>query len=445
MDVERIVLIQPKHAGRILGKGAGTPYTLMRLASMVPNEIPIEIWDENLGKLNFETLNRQTLVGISSMTLTIDRAQEIAAQAHLKGSKVVVGGVHATLVPEDVERWADSVVIGEAYETWQRIIKDFAKGEMEKRYVDESWAVLDHLAPITDRVIKNVHEHRDYWTPSLEITRGCPRDCSFCTAIRVSGKIMRHRPIDQIVDEIERRKLKRFFLTDDNFGLNFRTHPAYMEELFKTLEKLPINAWTAQAEMMIGQFPDMLELARRAHMDKFFVGFESINPDNRRDLGGKTKGQISDMQRVVKNIHAKGLGIVGLFVVGFDHDTPEVFQRTWDFIRETEFDGVSITALTPFPGTPQRAQLIEEGRLLPNVPWRHYDTSHVTFEPALMTAQQLREGYDWLCKKIYSPREIAKRGFSAWQRHPISRARAKAFSSFSTDVGYRKAYAFRNV
>jgi radical SAM superfamily enzyme YgiQ (UPF0313 family) len=256
---------------------------------------------------------------------------------------------------------------------------------------------------------------------------------------------MRHRPIDHIVDEIERRKLKRFFLTDDNFGLNFRTHPAYMEELFKTLEKLPLNAWTAQAEMMVGQFPDMLELARRAHMDKFFIGFESINPDNRRDLGGKTKGQIADMKRVVKNIHEKGLGVVGLFVVGFDHDTKEVFKNTWDFIRETEFDSVSVTALTPFPGTPQRAALIEQGRLLPNVPWRHYDTAHVVFEPALMTADEMREGYDWLCKQVYSSRSIATRGYRAWRRHGIRRARAKAFSSFSTDIGYRKAYGFRSI
>jgi hypothetical protein len=197
--------------------------------------------------------------------------------------------------------------------------------------------------------------------------------------------------------------------------------------------------------MMIGEFPDMLEMARRAHVDKFFVGFESINPGNRRDLGGKTKGQISDMKRVVKNVHAAGLGIVGLFVVGFDHDTVDVFQNTWDFIREAEFDGVSVTALTPFPGTPQRAALIEQGRLLPNVPWRHYDTAHVTFEPALMTVEQLREGYDWLCRKIYSSRSIAERGLRAWRRHPLHRARAKAFSSFSTDIGYRKAYAFRSI
>jgi radical SAM superfamily enzyme YgiQ (UPF0313 family) len=443
MSLERIVLIQPRHQGMIWGKAAGSPYTLMRLASMVPNEIPVELWDENLGELDYARLNRDTLVGISSMTLTIDGAREIAQRARARGSQVVVGGVHATLTPEDVTAWADTAVVGEAYHTWERIIADADVKRLEPRYVDETWESLDHLAPISDRVIRLADEHRNYWTPSLEITRGCPRNCSFCTAIRVSGKIMRLRPIDHIVEEIERRKLKRFFLTDDNFGLNFRLHPDYMEKLFRALAKLPLDSWSAQSEMMVAQFPDLLALAREAHLDKFFIGFESVNSGNRRDLGGKSNGQVQQYKQVVKNIHAHGISVVGLFVTGFDHDTASVFQDTWDFVRETEFDSVSATVLTPFPETPQRADLIRESRLLPNVPWRHYDTAHVTFRPALMSAEQLRDGYDWLCRKLYSTPSIVTRGLRSLQRHPIGRVRSKAFATFSTDLGYRKAYGLR--
>jgi radical SAM superfamily enzyme YgiQ (UPF0313 family) len=443
MQVERIVLIQPGHQGTIWGKAAGSPYTLMRLASMVPEEIPVEIWDENLGPLDYSRLNSHTLVGISSMTLTIDGAREIAQHAHARGSKVVLGGVHATLVPDDVAAWSDSVVVGEAYHTWQRIIADWQANHLEPRYVDETWESLDHLAPIAPRVIEMANEHNHYWTPSLEITRGCPRNCSFCTAVRVSGKLMRLRPIDHIVEEIERRRLKRFFLTDDNFGLNFRLHPEYIEPLFRALARLPLDSWSAQSEMMVSQFPDLLALARAAHLDKFLIGFESINPGNRRDLGGKSKGQIEEYKRAVRAIHAQGIAVVGLFVMGFDHDTPAVFDNTWNFIRESEFDSVSVTVLTPFPETPQRAELIRQDRLLPGVPWRHYDTAHVTFRPASMTVEQLREGYDWLCRRLYSPRSIAVRGLRSLVRHPLHRARAKAFSSFSTDLGYRKAYGLR--
>ncbi len=444
MDIEKIVLIQPAHQGRIWGKAAGSPYTLMRLASMVPQDIPVEIWDENLGPLNYTRLNARTLVGISSMTLTIDRAREIATQARARGSHVVVGGVHATLLPDQVAAWADTVVVGEAYRTWLQIIRDYADEKIQPRYVDLEWAPLGSLAPISDRVIQQVNEHRNYWTPSLEITRGCPRNCTFCTAVRVSGRVMRYRPVEQIVEEIERRRIKRFFLTDDNFGLNFRLKPDYIESVFRALERLPLHSWTTQTELVIAEFPDLLDLARRARLDKFFIGFESINPENRFDLGGKTKGQVADIKRIVRTIHAHGLNVVGLFVFGFDHDTVQVFEKTWEFIRETEFDGVSVTVLTPFPGTPQREALIQQGRLLPNVPWSHYDTAHVIFRPALMTVEQLREGYDWLCRQVYSPRAIVTRGVRALGRYPLTQARAKAFSSFSTDVGYRNAYALRH-
>lgn len=444
MNIDRVVLIQPGHQGRIWGKAAGAPYTLMRLASMVPAELPVEIWDENLGPLNFDGLDARTLVGISSMTLTIDSAKASAQQAHRRGSRVVVGGVHSTLVPDEVGTWADSVVVGEAYSTWRQIIEDADAQRLQPRYVDESWAALGTLEPISERVLKQVDEHSRYWTPSLEITRGCPRNCTFCTAIRVSGKILRHRPIDQVVEEIERRRLKRFFLTDDNFGLNFRTNPDYIEKLFRALQPLPLHGWTAQSELIVGQFPDLLDMARLGHMSKFFIGFESINPNNKHELGGKTKGQVSDYKRIVRTIHEHGINVVGLFVFGFDHDTTDVFNTTWQFIRETEFDSVSITVLTPFPETPQRASLIKEGRLLPNVPWSHYDTAHVTFHPALMTADQLREGYDWMCRNVYSPRQIATRGLRSLRRYPLRLARAKAFSSFSTDLGYRQSYGFRN-
>ena len=130
--------------------------------------------------------------------------------------------------------------------------------------MDEDWAHLDDLPHLDERVLRQVNENRNYWTPYLEITRGCPRSCTFCTAIRVSGRVMRLRPVDEVVTEIERRKIKRFFLTDDNFGLNFRLNPDYMGELFQALRKLPLDGWTCQAEQLVADYPDLLEMARSA-------------------------------------------------------------------------------------------------------------------------------------------------------------------------------------
>ncbi len=443
MQIDKIVLVYPKRDGLIYGRAHGSPYTLMRLASLVPPEIPVEIWDEDLRPIDFNRCTPHTVMGITSKTLSIDRAKEIAARAKARGSTVVVGGTHVTLAPDEVEHWANAIVVGEAYFTWPRIIHDILNDRLQSRYVDEEWASLAGVAPLTDRVIQMVDEKRHYWTPYLEITRGCPRNCTFCTAIRVSGKIMRLRPIDEVMEEIERRDIKRFFLTDDNFGLNFRTDPHYMTQLFNALEKTQLNGWTAQAEMMVGEYPDLLEHARHAHLDKFFIGFESVNPGNVRELGGKSKGNQQKYKEIIKEVHRHGIGVVGLFVFGFDHDSPQVFEETWKFIRESELDGVSVTILTPYPGTPQRDQWVAEDRLIPNTPWSLYDTSHVTYYPKLMTVDQLREGYDWICRKLYNPASIVARGVRAMRRVPIRQARTKFFSTFSTDFGYRKTYGFR--
>jgi radical SAM superfamily enzyme YgiQ (UPF0313 family) len=206
---------------------------------------------------------------------------------------------------------------------------------------------------------------------------------------------------------------------------------------------MPLHGWTAQAEMMVGEFPELLDHARRAHLDKFFIGFESVNTGNRREMGGKSNSNQGDYKHIIREIHRHGIGVVGLFVFGFDHDTPQVFQDTWDFIRESELDGVSVTLLTPYPGTPQREQWIREDRLIPNIPWSLYDTAHVTFVPQLMTVEQLCEGYNWICRKLYNPVSILGRGFRAMQRVPLPQTYSKFFSSFSTDFGYRKTYSFR--
>jgi radical SAM superfamily enzyme YgiQ (UPF0313 family) len=445
--MRRIVLIRPKRDGRIFGKAPGSPYTLMRLASLVPDEIPVEIWDENLYDLPLDTLKEGDLVGITAMTVTIERAEQIARRAMKQGAGVVLGGVHATLMPEHTATFAHSVMVGEGYFTWQQLIQDFAaegvKG-MKPVYEDETWADLTGLATISDRVIQMVDEQKNYWTPYLEITRGCPRNCSFCTAIRVSGRRMRLRPVDEVVDEIERRGIKRFFLTDDNFGLNFTTDPEYCAQLFEALAKLDLQGWTCQSEMSVAQHPELLDMSVAAHLDKHFIGFESVNPDNRSSLGGKSKGVASSAEEAIRIIRSHGVGVVGLFVMGFDEDTPATFQAMWDFIRRSELDSISTTMLTPYPGTPFREVVESDNRLL-DVPWSHYDTAHVTFIPKNFTVEELRSAYDWLCRKTYSPTQIARRGVRSVMRYPVSQASKKLFGSFSTDYGYRRTYAYRNV
>lgn len=446
MELRKVVLIQPGREGRIFGKAPASPYTLMRLASLVPEEIDVEIWDENWEALEpkFSRLTKHDLVGITAKTLAVETAQHFADLAHQAGVEtVVVGGSHVTLMPEDVKPWADVIVTGEAYYTWPKVIADFQNDTLKEHYDDTEWADLTGVAPLSNRVIKMVDEKRRYWTPLLEITRGCPRNCSFCTAIRVSGQKMRFRPIDEVVEEIERRSIDRFFLTDDNFGLAFVIDPDYTEKLFLALEKLKLRGWTTQAEMAVSKYPELLKLAKRAHLDKLFIGFESVNPENRRELGGKSKGIMSQYQQAIDDIHRHNLGVVGLFVFGFDADTPQVMWDTWNFAKNAGLDSLSATVLTPYPGTPFRQQLLAENRLIPDMGWRYYDTAHVVYYPKQMTVEEFEQEYDRVCRAIYHPFRMVQRGVRSLSRHPWRRFPAKAFGSFSTDFGYRRTFAWR--
>jgi radical SAM superfamily enzyme YgiQ (UPF0313 family) len=446
LEIRKIVLIQPGREGRIFGKAPAAPYTLMRLASLVSADIDVEIWHNDWEPVEpkLRTLGRHDVVGITAKTLEIEMVKRFTDIAHAAGVQIVIiGGNHATLMPEDVTPWADVVVTGEAYRTWPQIIEDIQNDTLQPLYNDTEWADLTGVAPLTDRVIKMVDERRRYWTPMMEITRGCPRNCSFCTAIRVSGQKMRFRPVEEVVEEIERRQLDRFFLTDDNFGLAFIIDPDYTEKLLLALEKLPLRGWTTQAEMAVYKYPELLKLAKRAHLDKLFIGFESVNPDNRRELGGKSKGHTKQYEEAIKAIQQTNIGVVGLFVFGFDSDTPKVMWETWEFGKNVGLDSMSTTILTPYPGTPFREQLIRENRLM-DKSWRYYDTAHLTYYPKLMTVDEFTREYDKVCRAIYSPLRIAQRGVRALARHPIRRMPAKIFGSFSTDYGYRRTFAWRH-
>jgi radical SAM superfamily enzyme YgiQ (UPF0313 family) len=255
---------------------------------------------------------------------------------------------------------------------------------------------------------------------------------------------MRLRPVEEVVEEIERRRLRRFFLTDDNFGLAFRTNPDYIEAILKALANLPLQGWTTQAELLISEYPDLLALARRAGLDKVFIGFESVNPANRGELGGKSKGLTAQYMQAVKRIHAHEISVVGLFVFGFDHDTPDTLTETWEFARASGLDSLSMTILTPYPGTPFRAQMIAENRLM-DKPWRYYDTAHLTYRPKTMSVDELERAHDAFCRRAYNTFNIARRGLRVLSRHSPTRLPRKLFGSFSTDIGYRHTFAWRHV
>ena len=361
---------------------------------------------------------------------------------------MVIGGTHVTLVPDEVEPAGPmSIAVGEGYRTWPQIIRDFDARHAPDR---ATWMRSGRRSIRAWRCCRigcwqQVDEHRNYWTPYLEITRGCPRSCTFCTAIRVSGRKMRLRPVDEVVEEIERRKLRRFFLTDDNFGLNFRLFPEYMEQLFRALAKLPLHGWTCQAEQMVAEYPDLLDLAREAHLDKFFIGFESINPGNRKELGGKARGDVVKLRRGDQARSTSTASAWSGCSSSASTATPRrPSDAAWDFIRSSELDGVSATILTPYPGTVQREELLAAG---PHPPARHVGA--VRHQPRhLRAGADDRGGAAGRLRLAVPPHLPARRASRSAACAPggairCTRMPSRLFSSFSTDIGYRREFNHR--
>ena len=195
MPIRKIVLIQPRHDGRFMGRGISEPYTLMRLASLVDPQIPVEIWDGDLMELRVDQLGPQDLVGISAKTVMIDRTKALAATIQQRGATVVVGGTHVTLVPDEVEAWADVIVVGEGYRTWPEVIRDFDHGTLQKRYVDEEWAPLDSgVAVLQDRTRARARSRaRSRATRRLRAGSMAPRGRRSKETSRISASRSRHR------------------------------------------------------------------------------------------------------------------------------------------------------------------------------------------------------------------------------------------------------------
>jgi len=359
--------------------------SLLAVAAVTPPEVEIELIDENVEEIDFN--KEADLVGITSMTATAPRAYEIANRFREKGISVVLGGMHPSALPQEAIQHADAVVIGEAEPTWPRLIEDFKRGGKETLkpfYQDE-------------RLLK---KNRYILTRVLQVSRGCPFDCSFCSVSKFFGKKYRLRPIKDVVAEIKslvgNSLYSRFIaFLDDNIMGNMK----YAKELFRALIPYKL-VWVGQASVNVAQEPELLELAAKSGCKGLFVGFESISPSSLREAD-KPQNKISFYKKAIERFHRFGISLEGAFIFGFDNDDKSIFKKTVNFIKKMKLDAVQFGILTPFPGTRLSSKLSREGRIIDH-DWSNYDIANVVFKPKLMTAQELKEGFTWAYQHVYS-------------------------------------------
>ncbi|MFA5801361.1 MAG: radical SAM protein [Thermoleophilia bacterium] len=373
--------------------------TLPLMAALTPAKHDIYILDENVEAVDFG--REVDLVAITALTPTAPRAYEIADEFRRRGRKVVLGGVHPSLMVDEASKHADAVVVGESEDVWPALLADLENGVMKTRYQASAKPDLAGL-PFPRRDLMKEDAYLNI--PKVETSRGCPFRCSFCSTTIFYGTRMRFRPVEEVVAEVKAAEHRFVFFTDNNITANKN----YAKRLFRALAPLGVF-WLSQGSIDMADDAELMDLATASGCVGMLVGFESLSDANISEIGKKASNRVDEYEEKIRIFHKHRIGLIGCFVFGFDGDDESVFRKTVNFIKRNNIDCPQLTVLTPYPGTSLRAEMESQGRLI-HSRWEKYDVGNVTFIPGKMTPEELQKGYNWACEKVYSHLAIIMRG-----------------------------------
>jgi len=373
------------------------------LAGLSPKDVEISFTDDLLTPINVEKgLKEVDLVGITVLSKTALRAYRIADAYRKKGIPVVLGGIHATALREEAKEHADSVVIGEAEEIWPHLIEDARTGSLKPFYRQEGYTELSKIPiPRRDILPKKGYLPLDV----VQVTRGCPFRCEFCTVQKFFGEAHRVRPISDVVDEVRRLPHRWMMFNDDNIIGN----PSYSRELLKALAPLK-KKWFAQASLSGLKKVENIEWLVKSGCNSLFIGFESLSKKNLM-TSQKFQNDPSEYREIIDTLHRFGIAICGSFVFGFDEDDPSVFEETVSFAIQTKLFSAVFMILTPYPGTAFYDRVKNEGRLVQDQWWllEKPEDSAPYFLPMKMSTEALRQGWKRAWKEFNAFPSIWKR------------------------------------
>lgn len=406
----------PKDPHASFGKHVLTPsLALTSIAAATPSDWTIEYWDENLLQGPPPCDPFPQVVGITVHLTFAERAYELARWYRARGAKVIFGGLHVLSCPEETAAHADAIVFGEGVQVWEQILRDVEEEVLRPIYHGSyRRPYRDDPAPSRDLLPRDSF----LTTTSLIATRGCHNRCGFCY-LATDGLHMPYlmRDVDQIVEEFSADGQPYGVFVDNNLG----SKPDYLKELCRAMRPLE-KIWSAAVSIDVTDDVETVREMALAGCTGVFVGFESLQDTNIRDAGKKSP-RTDDYARRVRILHDHGIQVNGSFVLGFDHDGPEVFEQTVDWIEANRLECATFHILTPYPGTPLFRQMEAEGRLL-HKNWNDYDTGHVVFQPRNMSVDELAEGYSWCYRRLFSHASI-------WRRRPQDLRAVPAYLAMS--------------
>ncbi len=364
------------------------------IAGLTPEYVDIEI-EDIIRDQKFKIDSTVDLVGISAMTYTANYAYMIAQKYREIGKKVVIGGIHASVFPDEALNFCDSVVVGEAELVWKSVINDFLEGNLKPLYKATSLCSMDVVPDARLDLVSTKH----YTTSgTIHTTRGCPYNCSFCSVTNHWGNSYRIRSVDKTIEEIEHMKStgiysNYLFFADDNIACNKK----YTKTLLNELKGLNIK-WGAQCNLNIADDEELLQLIALSGCVLLYVGIETISTENLVSIK-KTMNKVSMYEEQIKKIRDAGILIANGMIVGFDGDDEDAIDRTEEFMVRNNIDFPGASVLTPLPGTVIYEEMERENRLITK-DWSKYCFQTVVFKPKLMSPELLQRKLDRLNKNM---------------------------------------------
>lgn len=383
--------------------------TFPLLAALTPPDIDVSIVNEICEDINFE--EKVDLVGITSYTINIHRAYQIADQFRKRNVPVVMGGIHVSMEPEEAKKHADTIIVGEAEETWPQFINDIRNGKRKKFYKAEKRPSLANL-PIPRFLLINKSHYVDYQLIPIQTARGCPHSCDFCSVTRFSGRRYRPRPISDVINEIKSLGAKNCFFIDDNIFAS----PSRARELLKELIPLRI-LWIGQATISAAEDRELIELAQKSGCIELAVGLESLSRKNLKSVR-KTMNKVEHYEKNLKTYRELGIRVAASMIFGFDDDESGVFKETYHFLMKNRLPYTYWTALCPYPETPLYKRLKDQGRLKDAKWWlnRNRRIYGLEFTGIKMKEEVFSKNLYRYYRRFYSIRSIITRALFPPQR-----------------------------
>ncbi|MFZ1982322.1 MAG: radical SAM protein [Smithella sp.] len=436
MKNRNLVLINPVNPARVgltVNRSSRfPPIGLGIVAAATPPSWDVGLLDENWKPFSYQ---KADLVGITAFTASANRAYEIASIYRQQGVPVIIGGIHASMCPEEALRFADAVVVGEAEAVWPRVIADVDAGCLQQIYKGD-WSDLSGI-PSPRRDLFNP----GYMFASVQTSRGCPMDCEFCSVSAFNGRRYRRRPPGEVLAELETIKEKMIFFVDDNiigYGKDSREQAL---EIFKGMVKRKLNKWWfCQASLNFGDDDEVVSWASRAGCKMVFLGLEAEQVDALEEVHKQlniNRG-VDYYSHAFRRINRAGIAVLGAFIFGMDGDTPDKLQQRADYMVNHDIDVMQTTVITPLPGTRVFDRYCKEQRLLYtdfHKDWDHYDMTEVIHKPGSMEPDQLYRKMIEINRKIYALPVLFHKASSTFRKTRSFTAMCFAFMS---NMNYRR-------